>query len=367
MRRAISGFSKAGLALVLIAGLPGAPSFAKSETKTNKPKPAAPVYAKLGRSNVKPRVNTPAITPKNDNKTPRKEMGKWDQLNRDSVENRYRAVMPFINGTSSLKATAAGATISESQLKLWHNALVNAGKTALITNSSPDMAEFIEKFNGTWELESRIAHGFQANVNAQMFFNLELSRDGNSASGTVLVMESGLLDAFVSDAGSEEMLNKPFSLGALFNVTAVYDNAVERISPTSNQASANAAKVPGGIIVTYDGELQGSYGTFREGVRTKASSPYVKQGESYTMFSPVETPSGNEGRNEEFDQIVQVGDTMIFKSTGLDLVDTYKRVSTSGALVSGTFAHSTFWDMLKRDGTLVRGPKGAPQPAAQQQ
>lgn len=93
-----------------------------------------------------------------------------------------------------------------------------------------------------------------------------------------------------------------------------------------------------------------------------AGDEFVKKAGAFVMderrleMSDLGGSRSDEARREAqvYVSIVLTGDKIVFKSTALQLVDTYRRVSEAKPLVGGVLTVDQFWNILRKE-NILRG------------
>lgn len=259
-----------------------------------------------------------------------------------NVELRMNEVFDLIKTRKTMSESAQKLKISENEMKALYSRFIHKGKSGLMTHNKTDLTDFANRFKGHWIMNSRIVGGQKTPVSADMYFNMTLVPNSNKVIGEVLVVETGRFDSKVCKLGPGEVDGEPF-------VMAAYMQAEGVVSPD------------GSLDWTFEGEVQGSYGTYRNGMKTpKLKTNYYNFGESYTAIAHVEddpaTKDKIEIKDTDFDDVYIEGETMVMKSTGFDVIDTYHRIEPEAKNVQGIWGLQEYFTMLKSSGVLSKPP-----------
>ncbi|KAK0038787.1 hypothetical protein Bpfe_031504 [Biomphalaria pfeifferi] len=259
-----------------------------------------------------------------------------------NVELRMTEVFDLIKNRRTMSESAQRLKISENEMKALYSRFMHKGKSGLMTPNKGNLRDFVNRFNGHWVMSSRAIAGQKTPVGADMYFNLTLNPNGTRIIGELFVIETGRFDSKVCKLGPGEVDGEPFVMAALIQAEGVLS-------------------ADGSIDWRFDGEVQGSYGAYRSGMRTpKMRTNYYNFGESYTAIAQVEddpqTKDKIEIKDTDFDDIYVEGETMVLKSTGFDVIDTYHRIEPEAKTVQGLWSFQDYFNMLKASGSLSKPP-----------
>lgn len=260
---------------------------------------------------------------------------------------------------------------------------------------SAAIKDLVKMLNGTWQLVSRvklersptgqITRRRPTETEAQIIFDLR-ARD-TRAEGKCLVVESGIAHSFISPDGE----NQPFTMGGMFN--ASFDASA---TPGTNGENPEVRRMvrPNSVIMTetLEGDIIGSYGIFRNGVKGVSRSAFVHPREinaaavsvdlrsdvrrlaaaSTNSFvnviplaapgTPADRPNGNgaqtAGENPDPTDLyryISVTPERMEMETQDGTRDVYQKVSPS-VLVLGMMELDDFWQMMRKNETFLKAP-----------
>lgn len=255
------------------------------------------------------------------------------------------------------EANAAAANLPSKRHKVdaqhverWSMLATNLGKAGLVTALPMKRKAFVDEYNGTWKLESRIMKGQETDTTAMMYFDL----DTRTGKGQTLILEGGTVDAFAAATTDLEfgadVSNPPFSIGGLF------DTSVRSVD--SGLQGIEALGHGGSLVVVSGGEIVGSYNqAFRSGVQANVESGYQGFGGGSTMVGGAFSPAGSP--RDEWARIEVIGDKLVMVSSNQDLVDTYTKVSDrpvgTGVRIEGIWPLKQYWELLRHP--IAQGEK----------
>lgn len=259
-----------------------------------------------------------------------------------TVQERMTEIFDIIKQRKTIYDSAQKLKISENSMKALYSRFMHKGKSGLMTHTKTDLAEFVERFKGRWSMSSRKIAGKRSPVSSDMYFDLKVSPDGTRVIGEVLVVETGRFDSKICKLGPGEVDGEPFVMAAIMQAEGVVAS-------------------DGSLDWIFAGEVQGSYGSYRNGLKTpKLQTSYYNFGESFTAIAPVEdnpqTRDVIEIKDTDFDDVYAEGETMVMKSTGFDVIDTYYRVEREARNVGGIWGLQEYFNMLKSSGALSKPP-----------
>lgn len=259
-----------------------------------------------------------------------------------TVEARMAEIFDLIKQRKTMSESAQKLKISENSMKALYSRFMHKGKSGLMTHTETNLEEFVNRFKGRWAMSSRKIAGKRSPVSADMYFDMKISPDGTRIVGQVLVIETGRFDSKICKLGPGEVDGEPFIMAAVMQAEGVIS-------------------LDGSLDWTFEGEVQGSYGSYRKGLKTpKLKTNYYNFGESYTAIAQVEdnpeTKDIIEIKDTDFDDVYAEGETMVMKSTGFDVIDTYYRVESEASAVQGIWGLQEYFDMLKSSGVLSKPP-----------
>lgn len=238
-----------------------------------------------------------------------------------TAEGRARAVLDLLRGCDPVEVARAHAATPE-RLNEWRGTFISQGIAGLLTTRQVDPGELSRALRGTWVLSSRIARG-EITARAE---GLMIVDDTDS-----LVLETGVLSGEFADVPLGDQAGQWFRLGQYARLR--YDRR-----PGSRAA----------YRVT-SGELVGSFSDYPHGIRSTQVDIFVRQGEAFVR----RPPPGRTYSPDHSDQMVVMGDLLQITWTGLDVVDTWRRVLPGPPPLTIAPTLAAAWAALKASGTLL--------------
>jgi hypothetical protein len=238
-----------------------------------------------------------------------------------TADDRARAVLEILRGCDAAQVARAHATTPE-RLAEWRSTFVAQGIAGLLTARRADPDELSTALRGTWVLSSRIARG-EIPASAE---GLMIVSDSES-----LVLETGVLSSEFADAPLGDQAGQWFRLGQYGRLR--YDRR-----PNSTAAYRVTSS-----------ELVGSFSDYPRGIRSTQVEVFVRQGEAFVR-RPV---PGRTYSPDQSDQMVVMGDVMLITWTGLDVVDTWRRILPDAPPLALAVTLADAWAALKASGTLL--------------
>jgi hypothetical protein len=238
-----------------------------------------------------------------------------------TAEGRARAVMDLLRGCDAAEVARAHA-VTPQRLDEWRGTFISQGIAGLLTARRVDPDELGAALRGTWVLGSRIARGeLVARVEGLMIV-------GDTES---LTLETGILSGAFADVPLGDQEGEWFRLGQYGRLR--YDR----------RPGATAA-----YRVT-SGELLGSFSDYPRSIRSTQVEIFVRQGEALVR----RPPPGRTYSPDHSDQMVVMGDVMLITWTGLDVVDTWRRVLPGPPPLTLAPTLAGAWSALKASGALL--------------
>ena len=243
----------------------------------------------------------------------------------------------------------------------------NAQLTAVQRQSlEQSINELVKSMNGTWELVDRMVSNRDTGGKAiivptkgTMTFNLQAS--GTSAAGDFVVMEEGRGSYVISqDVGEGDL----FALGSYnqVNFEAGYETTTTFVSG-GNKASAEEQQ---NIVIREQitGEIQGSYGIFREPIVFKQTSRDLTQymavrsstsENSRTDFVAKTAFRALNGQSREssdtYDIIKLNGDVMVLGISSKGIIDVWRKTSPETQAEGRSL--KAYWESVKASNRLL--------------
>jgi hypothetical protein len=211
------------------------------------------------------------------------------------------------------------------------------GAITLEPDANVDVAEFVRRLHGTWQLKTRTIQGITIETDSRFYFDLDLGgASTGGVSGTALMIDRGNLSV-MDPLGACKACAADASLGALWKVRVDAPEGRRQVS------------------LKMDGEYLGSYGDFRKGLKATEQTTFFRHGDTYLAGS-LTSPAGGQGMPDDvWERIGLTADTLIYVSCRGGFIDRFEKLADDKPLVAGA-SLADAWARVKRDGSLLRPP-----------
>jgi hypothetical protein len=231
-------------------------------------------------------------------------------------------------------------------------------------------ADVAQRLQGTWKLDSRIVSDGTSRhttvVDALTIYDFQPA-NGKEITGTVMTLESGVIDAAVEDKelfmvhpefDKQVAPGESYSLGAKLAI-----RVTDVVDPRCGGSGEAAA-------MSFDGQLEGSYAQFKQGcvssdglIITLCPNPFG----GYSMVGVADSLSGVQGVTDSWTgfeglEHADVGATLTHKLPRVPLeagapdrmlIDNEVKLSRNAVVTNRT--STEYWDQLIADHVLTQG------------